>query len=130
MAVSTPKSVLITGYGFCTANFFFFFFFWTDCDLSFRCSPGSIGDSLAREFLKRSMTAISHSGNRRSRPSDSTAEYTVCATALPFEKLSELESLGVHTYPLDVTSEKSVTALKDEVSRDLGGRLDVLINCA
>ncbi|KAI0907756.1 hypothetical protein F4824DRAFT_453767 [Ustulina deusta] len=85
---SPKKSVLITG-----------------------CSPGSIGDALAREFLLHD-------------------DFAVFATSLPGEELKELEELGITCFPVDVTSSESVKTLKDHVAKHLGDDLDVLINCA
>ncbi|KAI3316845.1 short chain dehydrogenase [Xylariaceae sp. AK1471] len=75
------------------------------------CSPGSIGEALAKEFLLH--------GN-----------FSVCATSLPGEELKELEALGATCFPVDVTSTESVKALKDAVVESVGEKLDVLINCA
>ncbi|KAI0809856.1 hypothetical protein GGR55DRAFT_646981 [Xylaria sp. FL0064] len=75
------------------------------------CSPGSIGEALAREFF------LQH-------------DFAVFATSLPGEELNELESLGIETFQVDVTSGESVKQLKDHVSQHLGDGLDVLINCA
>ncbi|KAI0479879.1 short chain dehydrogenase [Xylaria cf. heliscus] len=87
-AQSQKKTVLITG-----------------------CSPGSIGEALAKEFLLQEGVAV-------------------FATSLPGEKLDELESLGAGCFPVDVTSAKSVAVLKDAVTKNIGDELDVLINCA
>ncbi|KKY39338.1 putative nadph-dependent 1-acyldihydroxyacetone phosphate reductase [Diaporthe ampelina] len=75
------------------------------------CSPGSIGEALAHEFLERD-------------------DFVVCVTSLPGEELKELAALGAVPFPVDVTSTDSVKALKDAVVDDLGDELDVLINCA
>ncbi|CAJ2509287.1 Uu.00g143130.m01.CDS01 [Anthostomella pinea] len=75
------------------------------------CSPGSIGEALAKEFLLQ-------------------PDFAVCATSLPGEELPELEVLGATCYPVDVTSSESVKALKDAVVDNLGDDLDILINCA
>jgi 1-acylglycerone phosphate reductase len=56
--------------------------------------------------------------------------FSVCATSLPGEELTELEALGAICFPVDVTSTKSVGVLKDAVVERLGENLDVLINCA
>ncbi|KAK9421772.1 hypothetical protein SUNI508_05373 [Seiridium unicorne] len=75
------------------------------------CSPGSIGEALAKEFLL-------HDG------------FTVCVTSLPGEELKELEGLGANYFPVDVTSTESVKALRDGVVECVGENLDILINCA
>ncbi|KAI0513078.1 hypothetical protein F5B22DRAFT_657486 [Xylaria bambusicola] len=75
------------------------------------CSPGSIGEALAREFLLLN-------------------DFTVFATSLPGEELKELEGLGINCFELDVTSSESVETLKDHVIGHLGDELDVLVNCA
>ncbi|KAI1120244.1 short chain dehydrogenase [Nemania abortiva] len=73
------------------------------------CSPGSIGEALAKEFLRK----------------DNVAVY---ATSLPGERLQELESLGASCFPVDVTSARSVNTLRDSVVELMGDELDVLIN--
>ncbi|KAI1747784.1 short chain dehydrogenase [Xylaria castorea] len=75
------------------------------------CSPASIGEALAKEFLLQKNVAV-------------------LATSLPGEKLQELESLGASCFQVDVTSGESVRALKGAVVKLIGGELDVLINCA
>ncbi|KAI1379224.1 short chain dehydrogenase [Hypoxylon crocopeplum] len=75
------------------------------------CSPGSIGEALAKEFLLHD-------------------NFSVCVTSLPGEKLPELEKLGATCFPVDVTSTESVKTLRDAVVESLGDDLDVLINCA
>ncbi|KAH6985270.1 short chain dehydrogenase [Ilyonectria destructans] len=74
------------------------------------CSPGSIGEALAKEFLFHD-------------------NFGVCVTSLPGEELQELEALGATCFSVDVTSSESVKALKDAVVESLGD-LDILINCA
>ncbi|KAJ8132904.1 hypothetical protein O1611_g717 [Lasiodiplodia mahajangana] len=75
------------------------------------CSPGSIGEALAKEFLLQ----------------DNVAVY---ATSLPGEKLQELELLGARCFPVDVTSAESVDSLKEAMSELIRDELDILINCA
>ncbi|KAI1821151.1 short chain dehydrogenase [Xylaria intraflava] len=75
------------------------------------CSPGSIGEALAKEFLLQQNTRV-------------------YATSLPGEDLKELESLGATCFPVDVTSAESVKTLKSSVLELIGDKLDVLINCA
>ncbi|KAI1187390.1 hypothetical protein F5B17DRAFT_323624 [Nemania serpens] len=75
------------------------------------CSPGSIGEALAKELLLHDNVAV-------------------FGTSLPGEELTELEELGVQCFPLDVTSGESVKTLKDHFTKHQGENLDVLINCA
>ncbi|KAH8193719.1 hypothetical protein TruAng_012118 [Truncatella angustata] len=75
------------------------------------CSPGSIGEALAKEFLLHD-------------------QFAVCVTSLPGEELPELESLGATCFPVDVTSTNSVNALNYAVVENMGYNLDILINCA
>jgi hypothetical protein len=58
------------------------------------------------------------------------SDYVVCATSLPSEKLPQLEALGIKCFTVDVTSGESVKSLKNEVQKELGENLDVLINSA
>lgn len=44
--------------------------------------------------------------------------------------MSSLESLGIETLKLDVTSQASIESTREKVSEMLGGKLDVLINNA
>ncbi|KAK6076367.1 NADPH-dependent 1-acyldihydroxyacetone phosphate reductase [Seiridium cupressi] len=76
-----------------------------------RCSPGSIGEALAKEFLLHD-------------------DFMVCVTSLPGEELKELEALGANYFPVDVTSTESVEALRDGMVESMGDDLDILINCA
>ncbi|KAI0103765.1 short chain dehydrogenase [Nemania sp. FL0031] len=75
------------------------------------CSPGSIGEALAKQFLLKDNVAV-------------------FATSLPGERLQELEVLGAHCFPVDVTSAESVNSLKDAVAELIRDELDILINCA
>jgi len=74
------------------------------------CNPGGIGNSLAREF---------HAHNLR-----------VLATARQRDKISDLASLGIETFSLEVTDESSIVNLLDEVRSATNGRLDYLVNNA
>lgn len=92
------------------------------------CSPGSIGEALAQEFLsidgsRPILSLVTILANL-------VPEIVVCVTSLPGENLKELEGLGALVYPVDVTSSESVKALRNAVTKDLGEQLDVLINCA
>ena len=73
------------------------------------CSSG-IGHSLAMEFHRRGLR--------------------VFATARSADKLSELSAVGIETLSLEVDKPQSIEAVKQEVSRRTGGRLDVLVNNA
>jgi 1-acylglycerone phosphate reductase len=75
------------------------------------CTPGGIGNALAREF---------HARNLR-----------VFATARSRSSISDLEELGIETLDLAVDDEESVKALKKEVEGLLKGKgLDYLVNNA
>ncbi|KEF53305.1 uncharacterized protein A1O9_10753 [Exophiala aquamarina CBS 119918] len=74
------------------------------------CSPGSAGHAYALEFTHRGLR--------------------VFATARSTESLSQLEAKGIETLPLDVSSTESIAALKAEIARRTGGKLDILFNNA
>ena len=75
------------------------------------CSPGSAGESLAKEFHRRG--------------------YQVFATARDASKLQSLANIGIHTLSLDVTSKDSIDAAVQHVRRSsIGGKLNILINNA
>jgi 1-acylglycerone phosphate reductase len=73
-------------------------------------TSSGIGHSLARSFHHRG--------------------YQVLATARKKESISDLEQLGITALALDVDSPKSIAALKEEVARITGGKLDMLVNNA
>lgn len=76
-----------------------------------RCSPGGIGNSLAREFHRNGLR--------------------VFATARNVKALEDLETLGIETLTLVVDDENSVQSCYAEVERRLGEKgLDYLINNA
>lgn len=75
-----------------------------------RCSPGGIGNALAREFHSKGLQVI--------------------ATARTAEAIHDLADLGIVTLGLDVTSEKGIVACKEEVVERTGGGLDYLVNNA
>ena len=75
-----------------------------------RCSPGGAGHALALEFAARDMR--------------------VFATARSTKSLSELEAKGIEVLPLEVTSAESIAALKAEIAKRTGGKLDMLFNNA
>ncbi|KAL8898020.1 MAG: hypothetical protein Q9207_006913 [Kuettlingeria erythrocarpa] len=74
------------------------------------CSPGGIGNALAREFHSRGLQVL--------------------ATARKAENIQDLADLGIVTLSLEVISEQSVNACKDEVAKRTGGGLDYLVNNA
>lgn len=54
----------------------------------------------------------------------------VFATARSTKSLSRLEAKGIEILPLDVTSVESIAALKAEITKRTGGKLDILFNNA
>lgn len=54
----------------------------------------------------------------------------VFATARSTKSLSQLEAKGIETLALDVTSADSIAALKAEITKRTGGKLDMLFNNA
>ncbi|KAL3484001.1 NAD(P)-binding protein [Aspergillus germanicus] len=75
------------------------------------CGQGGIGEALALEFLRRNVHPI--------------------ATVLPTESSEHLSSAGITWFPLDVSSEGSVIALRKSVRELTEGKgLDVLFNNA
>ncbi|KAL9052112.1 MAG: hypothetical protein Q9206_004435 [Seirophora lacunosa] len=74
------------------------------------CSPGGIGNALAREFHSKGLQVI--------------------ATARTAEVIQDLADIGIVTFSLDVTSEKGIDACKEEVMERTGGGLDYLVNNA
>ncbi|CAI7799543.1 unnamed protein product [Closterium sp. NIES-53] len=73
------------------------------------CSNGGIGYAIAEEFQRRGAN--------------------VFATSRRVDTMKGLKEKGVHTLPLDVTSEPSIQAAVKEVART-AGRVDVLVNNA
>lgn len=85
-ASSSAQSVLITG-----------------------CSePRSLGDALARAYLKRG--------------------YTVFATARNISSMKALGEAGCHLIQLDVVNSVSIADAVKQVSEVTGGRLNILVN--
>jgi len=74
------------------------------------CSPGGIGHALAKEYHLRG--------------------FHVFATARRISVLADLATLGITTLALDVTNAESVRLVRERVSEDTGGKLDVLVNNA
>ena len=54
----------------------------------------------------------------------------VFVTARSAESIAGLEEKGIEILILDVTSAKSIAALKTEITNQTGGRLDMLFNNA
>lgn len=54
----------------------------------------------------------------------------VFATARSTASLSTLEDKGIETFALDVTNAASIAALRDEIVKRTGGKLDILFNNA
>ncbi|KAL8782248.1 MAG: hypothetical protein Q9213_005551 [Squamulea squamosa] len=75
-----------------------------------RCSPGGIGNALAREFHSRGLRVL--------------------ATAGTTEDIQDLTEAGIEILSLDVTSDKSINACKKEVVARTDGKLDFLVNNA
>lgn len=75
-----------------------------------RCTKGSAGYALAREFASHGLR--------------------VFATARSLSSLEGLAEHGIETLTLDVTSSESIEALKKEVEKRNGGKLDILFNNA
>ncbi|KAL8967266.1 MAG: hypothetical protein Q9197_005522 [Variospora fuerteventurae] len=74
------------------------------------CSPGGIGNALAREFHAKGLQVI--------------------ATARTAEAIQDLADIGIATLSLDVTSEKGINACREEVIGRTGGGLHYLVNNA
>ncbi|KAF3391544.1 NADPH-dependent 1-acyldihydroxyacetone phosphate reductase [Penicillium rolfsii] len=74
------------------------------------CSTGGVGHELAIEFAARG--------------------FRVFATARSTQSLQSLEKKGIETFALDVTSVDSIIALKAEIAKRTGGKLDILFNNA
>jgi 1-acylglycerone phosphate reductase len=75
------------------------------------CGPNGIGSSLAQEFHMRG--------------------HCVFATGRSASEIDPiLTNLDIQTFPLDVTSEDSITTAVATISAATGGRLDILINNA
>ena len=74
------------------------------------CGKGGIGEALITEYARRQIHPI--------------------ATVLPNESSDHLTQAGITWFPLDVTDEKSVVALKENILAVTGGYLDILVNNA
>lgn len=75
------------------------------------CSEGGMGAALAIAFHKHRWCRV-------------------LATARNTEKMTNLKSLGIETFELDVISTESITACVKKVSALTGGTLEVLVNNA
>ena len=76
----------------------------------YRCSPGGIGNALAREFHAKGLR--------------------VFATARATETIQDLAEIGIETLSLEVDHLKSINACKEAVKERTRGRLDYLVNNA
>ncbi|KAH9203121.1 hypothetical protein DL95DRAFT_507452 [Leptodontidium sp. 2 PMI_412] len=74
------------------------------------CSTGGAGHALALEFAAKGLR--------------------VFATARSTKSLASLEAKGIEVLPLEVTSAESIQALKGEITKRTGGKLDMLFNNA
>ncbi|PVH69099.1 NAD(P)-binding protein [Cadophora sp. DSE1049] len=74
------------------------------------CSTGGAGHALALEFAAKGLR--------------------VFATARSTKSLATLEAKGIEVLPLEVTSAESIQALKEEITKRTGGKLDMLFNNA
>ncbi|EXA34728.1 hypothetical protein FOVG_14145 [Fusarium oxysporum f. sp. pisi HDV247] len=74
------------------------------------CSEGGAGHALALEFAAKG--------------------YRVFATARSTKSLTGLQEKGIELLTLDVTKPESISALKDEIIKRTGGKLDILFNNA
>ncbi|KAH7391623.1 hypothetical protein BKA64DRAFT_110150 [Cadophora sp. MPI-SDFR-AT-0126] len=74
------------------------------------CSAGSAGHALALEFAAQGLQ--------------------VFATARSTKSLPLLQEKGIEVLPLEVTSAESIAALKEEIAKRTGGKLDMLFNNA
>lgn len=77
------------------------------------CGQKSIGSALARHFRLLGHTV-----------------FATGRTTTPKSLDPALADLGCHTLQLDVTSPESIASAKEAVSRQTGGKLDILINNA
>lgn len=99
------KTVLITGYIYPRPPFKS-----PPSNRCYSCSPGGIGNALAREFHARGLRVL--------------------ATARTAETIQDLADLGIVTLSLEVDQVKSINACKEEVKEQTGGKLDYLVNNA
>ncbi|KAF1971586.1 putative short-chain dehydrogenases/reductase [Bimuria novae-zelandiae CBS 107.79] len=74
------------------------------------CSKGSAGEAHALEWASRGLR--------------------VFATARSLKSIQHLEEKGIEVLTLDVTSTESIAALREEITKRTGGKLDILFNNA
>ncbi|KAI1170032.1 hypothetical protein F4777DRAFT_570719 [Nemania sp. FL0916] len=74
------------------------------------CGQGGLGEAFALEYSRCGISPI--------------------ATVLPSEKSEHLSAAGITYFPLDVTSNDSISTLKQQVTAITGGYLDILVNNA
>ncbi|KAI9154976.1 Short-chain dehydrogenase virD [Paramyrothecium foliicola] len=74
------------------------------------CGKGGIGEALVKEYTRQGVHAI--------------------ATLLPDESSDHLDEAGISWFPLDVTDEKSILNLKQNIMDFTNGKLEVLVNNA
>ena len=98
------KTVLITGYSLSSSvnNLL--------SDRCYRCSPGGIGNALARQFHAKGLRVL--------------------ATARTADTIQDLADLGIVTLSLEVDQEESINVCKEKVKELTGGGLDYLVNNA
>ena len=108
MSSSSKRTILITGSDTVTLLLMDDGQFYSQYYSS--CSTGGAGHTLALEFAAKSLR--------------------VFATARSIKSLANLEDKGIEVFPLEVTSAESIQALKEEILRRTGGKLDMLFNNA
>ncbi|KAJ0289810.1 hypothetical protein COL922a_014284, partial [Colletotrichum nupharicola] len=74
------------------------------------CGKGGIGHALDLEFKRRG--------------------YDVFTTLLAHEPREHLVDEGIHAFTADVTKDADIISLKETISSETSGSLDVLVNCA
>ncbi|KAM0321990.1 hypothetical protein ACHAQA_009731 [Verticillium albo-atrum] len=74
------------------------------------CSQGGAGNALALEFASKGLR--------------------VFATGRSLKSVANLTEKGIETLTLDVTIPESIAALKEEITKRTGGKLDILFNNA
>ncbi|KAH8646940.1 hypothetical protein BGZ60DRAFT_391563, partial [Tricladium varicosporioides] len=71
---------------------------------------GCIGEALSREYASRNITLV--------------------ATVLPSDSNQNLDTTGITSFPLDVTKDESILALREKITKLTGGYIDILVNNA